>query len=184
MSVQFKFNDHQQWLPYSNSCCLGMAPPEHSAHCSAPGRRLDSRMDVLNHWHIILANFFAEGGAYNIGCDRNVTLDGRVLNITFRSASDPAFDGNRTFEAHQMPYDRELTMPFRYCDSQRNYSETHHFGDHVTATWSYFYFESLTIHDRNYRVNTFGFVSTFHTPGTTSLNPSSSLRVPMFHSTI
>jgi hypothetical protein len=34
----------------------------------------------------------------------------------------------------------------------------------------YFSYKSLTIHDRNYRVNTFGFVSTFHTPENTLEN--------------
>lgn len=38
-------------------------------------------MDVLTHWHILFANFFSEGGAYNIGCDENVTCHGLVLNI-------------------------------------------------------------------------------------------------------
>lgn len=56
-SVQIQ-RDHRQWLPCSNSCCLGMASAKHFAHCDAPCHRLDPRMDVLTHWHILFANFF------------------------------------------------------------------------------------------------------------------------------
>jgi hypothetical protein len=99
-----------------------MASAEDVVHCEASRYRLDSRTDVLTIWHLLLANFFfAEGGAYNLGCDKNVTCHGLVLSIILRSASDPAFDGSRTFKSHQTLYDREWKMRFRYCDPQRSY---------------------------------------------------------------
>ncbi len=108
-------------FPMLTPVCPGMASAEDVVHCEASSHRLDTRMDVLNPWHILLANFLVEGGAYNLGCDMNVTCHGLVLKIQLRSASDPAFDGTRTLETHQMLYGLELMIQFRYCDPQRSY---------------------------------------------------------------
>jgi len=102
----------------------GIQDASHLSHaCPQPTTTLSISEDCLylNVWRPQNTSSIAglpvmvwiHGGAYNIG-----------------SASDPAFDGTRTFKFHQTLYDRAWKMQFRYCNPQRSYKETHHFGNH------------------------------------------------------